>query len=79
MKKILYLLSILVLATSCCEESANTASAASTSGNVVTKVYLDTQSTEIFTVNIEDHTYIVLKGLHGESIIHAGHCPCKMK
>lgn len=79
MKKILYLLSILVLVTSCCEESVNTASASSTNGDVVTKVYLDDRSTKIFTVNIEDHTYIVLKGLHGESIIHAEHCPCKMK
>lgn len=79
MKKILYLLSILVLTTSCCEEPVNTASATSTNGNVATKVYLNNQSTKIFTVNIEDHTYIVLKGLHGESIIHAEHCPCKNK
>lgn len=79
MKKMLYLLSILVLTTSCCEEPVNTASAASTNANIVTKVYLDTASRKIYTVNIEGHTYIVLNGLHGESIIHAEHCPCKMK
>ena len=76
MKKILYLLSILAFTTSCCGEPANTTS---TNDNIVTKVYHDTASRKIYTVNIEGHTYIVLNGLRGESIIHAEHCPCKNK
>ena len=79
MKKILYLLSILALTTSCCGEPINTASAESVNDNVVEKVYLNTSSTKIYTVNIEGHTYLALKGLHGESIIHAEHCECKNK
>lgn len=78
MKKILYLLGIIIFTISCCGSSANTASATLTN-NTVTKVYLNNQTTRIFTVNIENHTYIVLKGLHGESIIHAEHCSCKNK
>lgn len=33
----------------------------------------------IYSVEVEDHIYIVYDGAYSGNIIHAEHCPCKKK
>ena len=45
-----------------------------------TKVkYYRNDHTFIYSIEVEGHVYIVFDGYHEGGIIHAEHCPCKMK
>ena len=49
--------------------------------NPRTKVnyYINDVGPDISVVEIEHHLYLVFSGLNKGGIIHAEHCPCKMK
>lgn len=52
-----------------------------TVNNPRTKVnyYINTVGPDISVIEIEHHLYLVFSGSHKGGIIHAEHCPCKMK
>ena len=74
MKKIL----ILLAAICCCACSSIETSATETAETTKIKYYRD-DGTFIYSVEVEGHLYIIFDGYHEGSIIHAEHCPCKMK
>lgn len=41
--------------------------------------YYRNDHTTIYSIEVEGHLYIVYDGCHEGGIIHAEHCPCKMK
>lgn len=41
--------------------------------------YEATINDDIYSVEVEGHIYIVYDGAYCGNIIHAEHCPCKMK
>lgn len=41
--------------------------------------YYRNDHTFIYSIEVEGHLYIVFDGYHEGGIIHAEHCPCKMK
>lgn len=75
MKKILIL-----LATICCCGCASVETKA-TSTTEITKIkyYRNDVGGQIYSIGVEGHLYIVSGTSRGSGIIHAEHCPCKMK
>lgn len=43
------------------------------------KYYKNDNSGRVYTVEVENHIYIIFSGAYKGGIIHAEHCPCKMK
>lgn len=41
--------------------------------------YVNAMGPDISVIEIENHLYLVFSGNHKGGIIHAEHCPCKMK
>lgn len=74
MKKIL----ILLVAICLCSCGSVETKATSTTETPKIKYYRDDHTT-IYSIEVEGHLYIVFNGHHAGSIIHAEHCPCKMK
>lgn len=71
MKKLLIL-----LATICCCGCISV----ETNATALPKIkYYRNDNSFIYSIEIEGHLYIVFDGYHEGSIIHAEHCPCKMK
>jgi hypothetical protein len=75
MKKIL----ILLAAICCCGCSSVETKATSTTETTKIKYYRNDIGGHIYSVEVEGHLYIVFGTTHGGGIIHAEHCPCKMK
>ena len=75
MKKIL----ILLAAICCCGCSSVETKATSTTETTKIKYYRNDVGGSIYSVEVEGHLYIVFGLAHGGGIIHAEHCPCKMK
>jgi hypothetical protein len=75
MKKFL----ILLAAICCCGCSSVETKATSTTDTTKIKYYLDNVAACIYSVEIEDHLYIIYSGTYKGGIIHAEHCPCKIK
>ena len=74
MKKILILLATIC----CCGCSSVETKATSTTETTKIKYYRN-DHTFIYSIEVEGHLYIVFDGYHEGGIIHAEHCPCKMK
>ena len=75
MKKIL----ILLAAICCCGCSSVETKATSTAEITKIKFYRNDIGGRIYSVEVEGHLYIVFGMPRGGGIIHAEHCPCKMK
>lgn len=74
MKKFL----ILLAAICCC--GCNSVDTKATSTTETTKIkYYRNDIVSIYSIEIEGHLYIVYSGNYKGGIIHAEHCPCKMK
>lgn len=73
MKKIL-----ICLAAICCGCSSVEIETTKTTETTKVKYYRN-DGTSIYSIEVEGHLYIVFDGYHEGSIIHAEHCPCKMK
>lgn len=43
------------------------------------KFYYRDATTLLYTAEIEGHLYVIFSGTYKGGIIHAEHCPCKMK
>lgn len=79
MKKILIL-----LATMCCCGCGNTGvtkekPTEEPTQNTNIKLYYKELATILYTAEIEGHLYVIYSGTYKGGIIHAEHCPCKMK
>ena len=75
MKKILILLAIIC----CCGCSSVETEATSTTETIKIKYYRNDVTAHIYSVEIEGHLYIIYSGTYQGGIIHAEHCPCKIK
>lgn len=75
MKKFLILLATIC----CCGCSSVETKATSTNETTKIKYYRNDMAGRIYTIEVEGHLYIALVEGHGAGIIHAEHCPCKMK
>lgn len=75
MKKIL----ILLAAICCCRCSTTDVRMSTTYDVVPVKIYVSDSAKDIYTIEIEGHIYVVFSGVYKGGIIHAEHCPCKMK
>lgn len=75
MKKML----ILLVAICCCGCSSVETKATATAETTNIKYYRNDLGGHIYVVEIEGHLYIAMGSCHGGGIIHAEHCPCKMK
>ena len=75
MKKILIL-----LATFCCR-GCGCVETKATPTTEITKIkyYRNDIGGRIYSIEVEGHLYVVLGTPRGGGIIHAEHCPCKMK
>lgn len=47
--------------------------------NLNVKYYYKDPALRLFTAEIEGHLYVIYNGTYKGGIIHAEHCPCKMK
>lgn len=74
MKKILILLSAI-----CCCGCSTGITKEEPTQNIQVKCYYEDPSMCLFTAKIEGHLYIIYDGYHNGGILHAEHCPCKMK
>lgn len=75
MKKILILLAVI-----CCLGGCSTgATTEEPTQNIHLKYYYRDPSTILYTAEIEGHLYVIYSGTYKGGIIHAEHCPCKMK
>lgn len=74
MKKILILLAIICF----CGCSTGVTKEEPTQ-NINIKYYYKDPSLRFYTAEIEGHLYVIYSGSHNGGIIHAEHCPCKMK
>lgn len=75
MKKILILLAAI-----CCCGCGNTGvTKEEPTQNLNLKYYYNDHFISIFTTEIEEHLYVIYNGNSKGGIIHAEHCPCKMK
>lgn len=70
---------ILLAVICCCGCSSVETKATSTSETTKIKYYRNDVAGCLYTIEVEDHLYIVIEEGHGAGIIHAEHCPCKMK
>ena len=75
MKKILILLATIC----CCGCSSVETKATRTTETTNIKYYRCDLGGHIYSVEVEGHLYLVFGESHGGGIIHAEHCPCKMK
>lgn len=75
MKKIL----ILLVAICCCGCTIVETKATTTTETTKIKYYRNDVGGSIYSIEVEGHLYIVFGKSHGGGIIHAEHCPCKMK
>lgn len=71
MKKILILLTGILLCGCSCTEMPP--------AQKEDEKYVDDRRYSIFSLEVEGHIYIVYAGMQSGYIIHAEHCPCKMK
>lgn len=71
---------IFILLTTICCCGCGSVETKATSTTEITKIkYYRNDHTAIYSIEIEGHLYIVFDGYHEGGIIHAEHCPCKMK
>lgn len=75
MKKIL----ILLAAICCCGCSSIDIKDTATTETTKIKYYRNDLGGWIYTIEVEGHLYIAIDKGYGACIIHAEHCPCKMK
>lgn len=75
MKKIL----ILLAAICCCGCGSVEIDATSTPETTKIKYYRNDIGGHIYSIEVEGHLYVVFNAPRGGGIIHAEHCPCKMK
>jgi hypothetical protein len=75
MKKILILLAVIC----CCGCSDIETKVTATDDITRIKVYKNDVGCRIYSVEIEGHIYLIYSGDYKGGIIHAEHCPCKMK
>lgn len=75
MKKILILLATIC----CCGCGSVETKAASTTETTKIKYYRNDIGGRIYSIEVEGHLYVVFGSSRGGGIIHAEHCPCKMK
>lgn len=75
MKKILILLAAICLCGCDMTETNKTF----IKDNTEVKYYRCDGSGHVYTIEIEGHIYIVAGSSSGGGIVHAEHCPCKMK
>ena len=75
MKKILILLATIC----CCGCGSVETKATSTTEMTKIKYYRNDIGGSIYSVEVEGHLYVVFRAPRGAEIIHAEHCPCKMK
>lgn len=74
MKKLLILL--VVICCGCNDTGTNTIEP---SERLNVNQYFKNSTTEVFTMEVEGHLYLVYDGHNACSILHAEHCPCKNK
>jgi hypothetical protein len=74
MKKML----ILLAAICCCGCSTGITKEEPTQ-NIQVKYYYKDPIMYLFTAKIEGHLYVIYDGGHSGGILHAEHCPCKIK
>lgn len=75
MKKIL----ILLVAICCCGCDSTGVTKEEPTQNIHLKFYYRDLGTILYTAEIEGHLYVIYSGTYKGGIIHAEHCPCKMK
>jgi hypothetical protein len=75
MKKFL----ILLAAICCCGCSSSNVTKEEPTQNTNIKLYYKDLATVLYTAEIEGHLYVIYSGTYKGGIIHAEHCPCKMK
>lgn len=75
MKKIL----ILLVAICCCGCNTTDVKESVTYDEIPLKIYVSDATKSIYTIEIEGHIYVVFSGTYKGGIIHAEHCPCKIK
>lgn len=61
----------------CCDSTGVTKEEPTQTLNV--KYYYKDPIIRFYTAEIEGHLYIIYDGPHECSVLHAEHCPCKMK
>lgn len=65
---------------SCCLSGCSTgATVEEPTQNINMKFYYRDAATLLYTAEIEGHLYVIYSGTYKGGIIHAEHCPCKMK
>lgn len=74
MKKILILLAAI-----CCVGCSTGVTIEEPASSLNVKFYYKDATLHLYTAEIEGHLYIIYDGHHSGDIIHAEHCPCKMK
>lgn len=75
MKKLL----ILLVAICCCGCNDTGTNTTEPSEKLNIEQYFKNSTTEVFTMEIEGHLYLVYDGHNACGILHAEHCPCKNK
>lgn len=75
MKKVL----ILLAAICCCGCSDIDTKVTTTDDITRIKMYKNDVGSSIYSAEIEGHIYLIYSGNYKGGIIHAEHCPCKMK
>lgn len=75
MKKILILLAIICFC-GCHSTGTNTIEP---SEKINVRQYYKDSTTRVFTMEVEGHLYLVYDGHNACGVLHAEHCPCKMK
>lgn len=75
MKKILILLAAVCL----CGCSMTETNTTYINDNIEVKYYRCDGTGHVYTIEIEDHIYVVAGSCSGGGIVHAEHCPCKKK
>lgn len=71
---------LILLAVICCYGCSSVGTkATSTTETTKIKYYRNDVGGHIYSVEVEGHLYIVSGASHGGGIVHAEHCPCKMK
>ena len=75
MKKILILLAAICYC-GCHSTGTNTIEP---SEKINVRQYYKDSTTRVFTMEVEGHLYLVYDGHNACGVLHAEHCPCKMK
>lgn len=74
MKKILIIFAII-----CCCGCSTGVTEEEPTQNLNVQYYYKSPVLHLYTAEIEGHLYIIYDGHYNGNIIHAEHCPCKMK